>query len=112
MIKLYVGAPSTRIKYVNSSLPITTGAAKSHQRAYVLHPAIVTGVAQSMVRIAERFVRIIRETRHPSKIAAKELAEKERSASFFLFPPMCKAVTALPPVANTSAIPVNTFTIG
>ena len=39
-----MGAPSTRIKYVNSSLPITTGAAKSHQRAYVLHPAIVTGV--------------------------------------------------------------------
>ena len=65
-----------------------------------------------MVRIAERFVRIIRETRHPSKIAAKELAEKERSASFFLFPPMYKAVTELPPVANTSAIPVNTFTIG
>ena len=33
------------------------------------------------------------------------LTEEEKIA-------MCKAVTALPPVANTSAIPVNTFTIG
>ena len=41
-----------------------------------------------------------------------ELTEKAWFASSFLFPPICKAATALPPVANTSAMPVSTFTIG
>ena len=70
VIKLYVGAPSTRIKYVNSSFPITIGVAMSHQSAYVLQPSIVTLVAPSKVKILGRFAKNSMEIIHPSSMDA------------------------------------------
>ena len=77
------------------------GTAKSNQRAYVLHPALSRS-HRACIEL-QRFVRIIRETRHPGKIVAKELTEKERRPLPFSVSPMqsCTARQAGSKISNS-----------